>query len=723
MADAATVSVLIKARDEASAQLKKVEGNMGRLSESFSKHRRSIGMAAAGIGAAISGIALLSVKSSLDQEIGIRTLDQAMKRVGESYDSNKEKIEALISAQQNKTNFGDEEQRKALEKLITIGGTYDGSLEALKVTTDLAAGANMNLEAAALLVGKAIAGETSSLSRYGIVIEKGASQTQIMAALTAQFGGSAEAAADPIVQLKNRLGDLMQVFGDLLLPVLETLLPKIELFIRDVIAWAEEHPTLTKVIGLTAAALGAVLLVVGPLLLVLPTLAAAFGLLSVAMGPITLAAIGIAAAVTAAIIIYKKWDDWNREVKIGVVLLGVAIAAMYGPIGLLAAAVAAGILVWKNWDEVVGFMRKAIADFGSTTISWIRKLMEGVQTLASWVPGLGDVEDALQSGINKLEDMESSIDQWSVSSKDRLRDMGNAWGGLQDEHHSVAGAVKANNETITTSTTQLANVIDTKTEEMVHGWGAVEDAMKEATVARIEEINEVKTQEEKHAYLVKLGADSRKSAFKAELDAFMEMKRHQGDVYDGMLDDASVYYDMVAQKAKESADKVIAETHRATADAPHIGQGMRATAQAAYAGADVLPVGSSFDSSGWNKFSTEQQASARMDWSGMSDQQLRSIQQSSSQEAVKWAAAQERFKRNTATSSFRPGNMLTAESDSWTTFEAAKLAQGGIVTKPTLGLVGEAGPEAVIPLGRGGGMGTTNNFHFHGAVYGVEDLK
>ena len=150
---------------------------------------------------------------------------------------------------------------------------------------------------------------------------------------------------------------------------------------------------------------------------------------------------------------------------------------------------------------------------------------------------------------------------------------------------------------------------------------------------------------------------------------------------------------------------------------------MRATAQATYAGADVLPIGSSFDSSGWNKFSTEQQASARMDWSGMSDQQLRSIQQSSSQEAVKWAASQERFKRNTATSSFRPGNMLTAESDSWTTFEAAKLAQGGIVTKPTLGLVGEAGPEAVIPLGRGGGMGTTNNFHFHGAVYGVEDLK
>jgi phage-related minor tail protein len=32
-------------------------------------------------------------------------------------------------------------------------------------------------------------------------------------------------------------------------------------------------------------------------------------------------------------------------------------------------------------------------------------------------------------------------------------------------------------------------------------------------------------------------------------------------------------------------------------------------------------------------------------------------------------------------------------------------ANGGIVTKPTLGLVGEAGPEAIIPLSQMGNMG------------------
>lgn len=39
------------------------------------------------------------------------------------------------------------------------------------------------------------------------------------------------------------------------------------------------------------------------------------------------------------------------------------------------------------------------------------------------------------------------------------------------------------------------------------------------------------------------------------------------------------------------------------------------------------------------------------------------------------------------------------------------LADGGIVTKPTLALVGEAGPEAVVPLGEAGGMGTVINYN------------
>jgi hypothetical protein len=44
----------------------------------------------------------------------------------------------------------------------------------------------------------------------------------------------------------------------------------------------------------------------------------------------------------------------------------------------------------------------------------------------------------------------------------------------------------------------------------------------------------------------------------------------------------------------------------------------------------------------------------------------------------------------------------------WEMPDLPKFADGGIVTGPTVGLIGEAGPEAVIPLSKMGAMGTTN---------------
>ena len=55
---------------------------------------------------------------------------------------------------------------------------------------------------------------------------------------------------------------------------------------------------------------------------------------------------------------------------------------------------------------------------------------------------------------------------------------------------------------------------------------------------------------------------------------------------------------------------------------------------------------------------------------------------------------------------------------------AIPFAAGGIVTRPTLAMVGEAGPEAVMPLGRlgGGGAGSTYNFNFPNYVGDKSEL-
>jgi hypothetical protein len=50
------------------------------------------------------------------------------------------------------------------------------------------------------------------------------------------------------------------------------------------------------------------------------------------------------------------------------------------------------------------------------------------------------------------------------------------------------------------------------------------------------------------------------------------------------------------------------------------------------------------------------------------------------------------------------------------------LAEGGIITKPTLAMVGERGPEAVIPLSRGGTMGGIT-INIMGPTYGMDDFE
>ena len=53
--------------------------------------------------------------------------------------------------------------------------------------------------------------------------------------------------------------------------------------------------------------------------------------------------------------------------------------------------------------------------------------------------------------------------------------------------------------------------------------------------------------------------------------------------------------------------------------------------------------------------------------------------------------------------------------------EIPKLAKGGIVNRPTLAMLGESGPEAVVPLGSGAGM--TVNLVINGDVNGMDDFE
>ena len=159
------VNITMTAKDLASGKIKGV-GDQAKSSMDKLRGMRGQFLAVGAAGAAVVGMLAMFTKSALDQQIGVNQLDNALKNIGTSYGAEKDAIEAVIGAIQDKTNFGDEEQRTSLTGLIALTGDYETSLDALGVATNIAAGLDMDLASASSLLAKVLSGNTSMLSRY-----------------------------------------------------------------------------------------------------------------------------------------------------------------------------------------------------------------------------------------------------------------------------------------------------------------------------------------------------------------------------------------------------------------------------------------------------------------------------------------------------------------------------------------------------------------------------
>jgi hypothetical protein len=96
---------------------------------------------------------------------------------------------------------------------------------------DFAQAMGVDLNTAAQLIGKTIGSSTNALSRYGIEVDASASESeklaQIVEELDSKFGGAAAAAADSatgaLVQYENAVGDLQEAVGGLVANAMQPL--------------------------------------------------------------------------------------------------------------------------------------------------------------------------------------------------------------------------------------------------------------------------------------------------------------------------------------------------------------------------------------------------------------------------------------------------------------------------------------------------------------------
>jgi hypothetical protein len=113
--------------------------------------------------------------------------------------------------------------------------------------------------------------------------------------------------------LQNSMQDLMVIVGEKLFPILQDLLQKyIMPAIEAIMTWIQENPELTKALVIVAAAVGSLMLVLGPLLIALPGIIAAVPILGVVLtaltGPIGWVILGITALVAAGVAVVANWD-------------------------------------------------------------------------------------------------------------------------------------------------------------------------------------------------------------------------------------------------------------------------------------------------------------------------------------------------------------------------------------------------------------------------------
>ena len=222
------INVILGAKDDAS---KTVTGLRGQF-ERFAADAK----AGFGLGAGIQAFSLLqrgigavtdiigdAVRAAAAEEAQIALLTNAIKENDSAWDGNVDALEAVIRERQ-KLAFSDGEQRDSLRSLVSVTGDLSKALEVQRTAMDLARLKGMSLGAATELLGKVYAGNLSTLSRYGIVLRKGATATEAMAEIQRRAAGQAETYANTtqgkMVRAQIALQDALEDLGKALTPLM-----------------------------------------------------------------------------------------------------------------------------------------------------------------------------------------------------------------------------------------------------------------------------------------------------------------------------------------------------------------------------------------------------------------------------------------------------------------------------------------------------------------------
>jgi hypothetical protein len=381
----------------------------------------NIGGAMQGIGGALSlgvtapivAFGVSSVKSAMDAENALKTLQTVLKSTGGASGMALDELTKMASAFQRTTKFSDEQVESAQAMLLTFTNIgRDVFPQATEAVLNMGEKFG-SVEQAAIQVGKALQDPISgvtALRRVGVMLtdeqekqikkfmevgDKASAQKIILKELETEFGGLATAMGETsegkMAQFANALDDLKEKFGTALLPII-TAITGFLTKLLDAFSSLPE-PVQQGIIKFALLA-GAVAAVIGPIVFFLGSIAqiasAVVGVVG-ALGGAGISMAGIGAAIGT----------------VGTIIGGIVtvLGSLILPILLVVAAIALVYLAFKNWDKIktiveqLWFLIKAAFKKGwDDVVAWTTTAIEnvgktissGLDAVKGFFQGIGD---------------------------------------------------------------------------------------------------------------------------------------------------------------------------------------------------------------------------------------------------------------------------------------------------------------------------------------------
>jgi hypothetical protein len=619
--------------------------------------------------------------AAADQKAQLK-LAQTLRNVTGATDAAIAATEQFITEQQFATGVSDNELRPALENLTRATGDVAKAQQLLKLGLDVSAGSGRDLEAISLALARAQGGQFTGLQRLGIIIPENIKKSKdfgkVQEYLNDLFGGQAAVAAGTyegkLKILRERLGEVQESLGGALIPVLtgfadkilSDVMPSIEVFINSLIGNQSISKSFSDseqrafMFGNTVRAVVQTMMSYTPQII-------AFG--GVILAVFTVAKIAAAASAIVKIItgIIKVYQSLQAAAVLAATAMAFGSGGLSVAAGVAGAAVAAVAMTaaFVGVNAVVNKYKQNVADLPKIEIA-----PDGVKQQAK------DFQDVVLPTIDKV----------GSSAKTASK----AVTGIGD-------AAKASKDKIAAFTTELAKqngVLESAREAFASFKSTVRD-----TLTGIIDFSAAATAES-GSFIDNLVAQAAKAAdFGAKVKTLLSMGLSESAIGQVLAAGADAGI-KIADEIIAGGATVVDQVNTLISATASVAEELGTSAATQFYEAGITAGQSLVDG-----------VRAAIAAAGFIINAEGQIINQAGIDAVNAAVAQARTgktKKQRGISKKERAD-ITALANSLGV-EVPAFAKGGIVTGPTLALIGEAGPEAVVPLtGRNSPMGNTIN--------------